>query len=224
MMTPEQAARLIDISAVRTQHTLDDVREVVEHAKKYRFINVHALPSWISQLSQMLKDEPDIFVGAPVGFPSGGHRTEVKLEEAKLLVADGAEEIDIVMNIGRFRNKEYDYVKDELVKIISIMPDNVLTKVIIEINTLSDSEIEKACELVIETGADFLKTGTGWVPGDANIERIRKIKQICGSRIKIKAAGGIRTPQEFMQLCDMGVERMGINTKSAIEIVEYFGR
>ena len=221
MITAEQAARLIDISAVRTMHTLSDVEDVVEYAKKYRFINVHALPSWIRQLSQMLKDDPDIFVGAPVGFPSGGHRTEIKCEEAKLLVADGAQEIDIVMNVGRFRNKEYDYIKDELIKIIAAMPDNILTKVIIELNTLTDSEMEKACELVIEAGADFVKTGTGWVPGDANIERIRKIKKICGSRIKIKAAGGIRTPQEFLQLCDMGVERMGINTKSALEIVEY---
>jgi len=221
-MTSEQAARMIDISAVRTASSLDDIREIVRYAEKYRFINVHTLPSWTKTLSAMLKDISGVYPGAPVGFPSGGHRTEVKLLEAKLLIADGVREMDVVMNVGKFISKEYDYVLDELKEIIGIAPDGVLTKAIIEINALDDGEMEKACELAIESGADYVKTGTGWIPGDANIGRIRKIKRICGPRIKVKAAGGIRTPQEFMELYDMGVERMGINLKSAVEIVEYY--
>jgi len=213
---------MIDISAVRTKHTLRDIESLVHYAKKYKFINVHTLPCRTGLLSEMLKDEPDVFVGAPVGFPSGGHRTEVKLKEAELLLADGVQEMDIVMNVGRFLNKEYDAVLDELRQIITITPEDVLTKVIIEINVLKDSEMKRACELVIESGADFVKTGTGWIDGGANIDRIRKIKKLCGSRIKVKAAGGIRTPKEFLALYDMGVERMGINTKSAIEIVKSF--
>ena len=222
MLTPEQASRLIDISAVRTAHTLSDVEMLVKYAKEYKFINVHTLPCWTSILSKMLKDVPDVYVGAPVGFPSGGHRTETKLKESRLLLADGVQEMDIVMNIGRFMNKEYDYILSELRQIISATPEDVLIKIIIEINVLNDNEMERACELVIDSGADFLKTGTGWVSGDANIKRIRKIKKICGSRIKVKAAGGIRKSQEFIELCDMGVERMGINTKSAIKIVNHF--
>jgi deoxyribose-phosphate aldolase len=221
MITAEQAARMIDISAVRTPSSLGDITEVVDYARQYRFINVHVLPNWVKQLSQMLADMPDVYVGAPVGFPSGGHTTKVKLAEAKGLIEDGVQEMDIVMNIGRLKNKEYDYVLDELKQIIGATPANVLTKVIIEINALDDAEMEKACELVIESGAGFVKTGTGWIPGDANVERIRKLKRICGDRIKVKAAGGIRTPQEFLELCEMGVERMGINTKSALEIIEY---
>jgi deoxyribose-phosphate aldolase len=89
---------------------------------------------------------------------------------------------------------------------------------------LDDGEAEKACDLAIESGAEYIKTGSGWIQGCANIGRIRKIKQYCGPRIKLKAAGGIRMPQEFLDLVNMGVERMGINTKSAIEIVEYFNR
>jgi len=222
MLTPEQASRMIDISAVRTAHTLCDVEKLVEYAKEYKFINVHTLPCWTSILSKMLKDVPDVYVGAPVGFPSGGHKTEVKLEESRLLLDDGVQEMDIVMNVGRFLNKEYDYVLDELRQIINTKPEDVLTKIIIEINVLNDKEMERACEIVIDSGADFVKTGTGWVSGDANIKRIRKIKKICGSRIKVKAAGGIREPQEFIELYDMGVERMGINIKSAIKIVEHF--
>jgi len=222
LITSKQAARLIDISAVRTPHNSADIEELVKYAKQYSFINIHVLPNWVKLLAKLIKDVPDVYVGAPVGFPSGGHKTEVKVAEAKHLIADGVEEMDIMMNVGRFLNKEYNYVLNELKQIICDVPENVLTKVIIEINLLNDDEMKRACELVIESGANFVKTGTGWIPGGANIDRIRKMKQICGSQIKIKAAGGIRTPQEFQELYEMGVERMGINTKSALEIVEYF--
>ena len=222
MITWVQAARLIDISAVHTQHTRSDIEELVAYAGEYRFINIHVLPAWVKLLSEMLEGLLDVYIGSPVGFPSGGHKTEVKLAEARSLVADGVEEMDIVMNVGRFRNKEYDYVLNELVQIIGEVPERILTKVIVEINTLNDEEMKTACKLIIESGADFVKTGTGWVPGDANVERIRSMKAICGDRIKIKAAGGIRTPREFLELYNMGVERFGINTKSALEIVEYF--
>ncbi len=221
-MTAKQAAALIDISAVRTHHSLKDIEEVVEIAKEYRFINVHSLPAWTKNVSEMLKGYDDVKVGAPVGFPGGGHRTEVKLLEAKLLAEDGVEEMDIVMNVGKFKIGDYDYVLDELKQIIASVPEGILTKVLIELNCLDDSEIEKVCEIVIASGADFLKTGTGWVPGDANIERIRKIKSLTHGKVKVKAAGGIRTRKEFDQLVEMGVERFGINTASALEIVKSF--
>lgn len=221
-MTAKEAARLIDISAVRTHHTLADIQQVVDIAKKYRFINVHSLPCWTPVVSDMLKDEADIYVGAPVGFPGGAHKTCVKVLEAKELVKDGVQEMDIVMNVGKFKNKEYDYVLDELNQVIDVAPENVLTKVIIEINCLTDREMIDACKLVMETRADFVKTGTGWVPGDANLKRIEMIKRVTDGKIKVKAAGGIRTREEFDTLLDMGVERFGINTKSALEIVSSF--
>jgi len=108
--------------------------------------------------------------------------------------------------------------------VLAVAPEDVLTKVIIEINCLTDDELLRACELVIECGADFIKTGTGWVPGDANIARIAKIKQATHGLIKVKAAGGIRTRNEFDQLLALGVERFGINTESALSIVESFNR
>lgn len=222
MISATEAARLIDISAVRTHHTLSDIEELVGYAKKYRFINVHVLPSWVLTLAGMLKDVDGVYVGAPVGFPSGAHCTSVKVFEAQRLLQDGVEEMDIVMNVGKFKNKEYTYVQDELKKIISIKGEGVLTKVIIEINTLTDDEMLRACEIALKSGADFVKTGTGWVPGNANIERIRKIKEYYKADIKVKAAGGIRTPEEFLALFEMGVERMGINTQSALKIVESF--
>jgi deoxyribose-phosphate aldolase len=220
MLTSKEAARMIDISAVRTHHSKKDLDELVSYGKKYRFINLHVLPAWVSTLSEMLKNETDILVGSPVGFPSGGHTTETKVAEAVQLLNDGVQEMDIVMNIGRLKNREYDYVLQELRSILCVVNRKVPTKVIIEINILSDHEMLKACDLVMESGADFVKTGTGWIPGSANLERIKKIKEHCGSNIKIKAAGGIRTRENFLSLADMGIDRMGINLKSAIEIVE----
>lgn len=223
-MLPSEAAAMIDISAVRSQHTLKDIEEVVNYAKQYRFINVHALPCWVPTLAKLLADVEGVYVGAPVGFPSGGHKTEIKILEAEQLLNDGVQEMDIVMNIGKFKNGEYDYVENELKRIIQMAKGRALTKVIIEINVLSDFEMLKACDIVISAGADFVKTGTGWVPGGANIERIRKIKNHCGNAIKVKAAGGIRTIDDFYALVEMGVERMGINTASALEIVRTLER
>ncbi len=224
-MMAREAARLIDISAVRSQHGEQDLLELVELGRTYHFINLHVLPSWIAEMSRKISDLDDVYIGSPVGFPSGGHSTKTKLYEAQQMIEDGVDEMDIVMNIGKFKSGEYTYVEDELKQIVEYAKGKVrATKVIIEINTLTDAEMEKACKIVIESGADFVKTGTGWVPGPggANIERIRKMKRICDNRIKIKAAGGIRTPEDFLALADMGIERMGINTKSALEIIKAF--
>jgi deoxyribose-phosphate aldolase len=222
-MIPEEAARLIDISVVRAHHTESDVRRCVSVAREYGFINVHSLPAYTAVVAELLADEPDIFVGAPVGFPGGGHRTETKLREAELLVRDGVQEMDIVMNIGKFRDGDRRYVLDELKRVIGHVPDDITKKVIIEIHALTDDEMLAAAELVIRSGADFLKTGTGWAPGGANVARIAKIKEVAGDSVKVKAAGGIRTRAEFDALLSLGVERFGINTESAVSIVRSFG-
>lgn len=219
-MTGKEAARLIDISAVRTHHSLKDVDEMVRVAQRYRFVNVHTLPCWTKTASDMLKDDPDIRIGAPVGFPGGGHKTKVKMLEAEQLIEDGVEEMDIVMNVGRFKNREYGFVTDEIKQISALAPEHILIKVIIELNCLEDHEIEDACRIVIDSGADFLKTGTGWVPGDANIARIAKIKNLTHGKVQVKAAGGIRTREEFDALLALDVERFGINIASALAIVE----
>ncbi len=224
-MNARDVAKMIDISAVRTHSSMADIEENVAYAKEYGFINVHVLPCWIKTLTGLLAPIEGVYVGGPVGFPSGAHKTETKLLEAKLLIEDGIEEMDIMMNVGEFKNREYAYVLDEVKQVIALAKNAgrpIKTKMLIEINCLTDEEMAKAAELSLESGADFVKTGTGWVPGGANIERIRKIKGVVEDGIGIKAAGGIRTRDEFMQLLDIGVTRFGINTKSAIEITKTF--
>ena len=220
-MNAYEAAAKIDISAVRTHHSKKEIDEVVSIGKKYRFINVHVLPCWVSYLAECLADSPSVLVGAPVGFPGGAHCRNVKELEARQLLEDGVQEMDLVMNVGKFRNGEYDYVLDEI-KMVRDIAGQIPMKVIIEMNCLEDSEIYKACDLVIRGGADFVKTGTGWVPGDANLKRIEKMVQHINGAIKVNAAGGIRTREDFLFLDSLGVERFGINVQSAVEIVESF--
>jgi deoxyribose-phosphate aldolase len=221
-MNSYDAARLIDISAVRTAHSLSDIEELVKIAKQFRFINVHSLPCWTSAVRDMLAGENDIYAGAPVGFPGGAHKTEIKLLEAEHLIKDGVQEMDIVMNVGRFKNGEYKFVSDEIKQILAITPKDVRTKVIIEINALSDEEIDKACEIIPDTGAEFIKTGTGWISGPVNIPRVKHIKDLTRDKVKVKASGGIRTRGEFEELVNYGIERFGINLKSALEIVSSY--
>ncbi|MCL1927928.1 MAG: deoxyribose-phosphate aldolase [Treponema sp.] len=221
-MTSYEAARLIDISAVRTPHTLSDIEEIVKIAKQYRFINVHSLPCWTSAVRDLLAGEDDIYAGAPVGFPGGAHVTKVKMLEAEQLIQDGVQEMDIVMNVGRFKNREYKFVIDEIKQILGITPKDVRTKVIIEINALNDAEVDKACEIIPDTGAEFLKTGTGWISGPVNVPLVKRIKDLTRDKIKVKAAGGIRTKNEFEELFNYGVERFGINLKTALEIVSSY--
>ena len=223
MLNSCNVARMIDISAVRTHHSIEDIKTLIQYAKKYRFINVHVLPVWVSLVADLLKEEKDILVGSPVGFPSGGHSREIKVQEAKRLIIDGVQEMDMVINVGKLKSGEYNYVLDEIKEIVDIS-GSIPLKVIIEINCLTDSEIKKACKLVIKGGANYIKTGTGWIPGDANIKRIKMIKQFIGDDIKIKAAGGIRTKVEFLKLYEIGIRRFGINLKSAIKIVNLFNK
>jgi len=223
LLNSYNVARMIDISAVRTHHSIKDIKTLIQYAKKYRFINVHVLPVWVSLVADLLKEEKDILVGSPVGFPSGGHSREIKVQEAKRLIIDGVQEMDMVINVGKLKSGEYNYVLDEIKEIVDIS-GSIPLKVIIEINCLTDNEIKKACKLVIKGGANYIKTGTGWIPGDANIERIKMIKQFIGDDIKIKAAGGIRTKVEFLKLYEIGIRRFGINLKSAIKIVNLFNK
>lgn len=219
ILSGKEAAAMIDISAVRTHHTYKDILNVVALAREHRFINVHVLPCWVSTLARLLRDVDGVYVGAPVGFPSGAATTLTKLVEAGQLLRDGVEEMDIVMNVGKFKAGEYDYVRGELREIIGSTDHRVKTKVIIETRALEEDEVYKACDLVIASGADYVKTGTGWLPGQLDLEQVWRIKRHCGSAIKLKVAGGIRTREEFIALAEMGVERAGINEHSAIEIV-----
>ncbi len=214
----EEIARLIDVSTVRTSHGEADIRQLVTYAKEYRFISVHALPCWVSLLSDLLAADADIYVGAPVGFPSGAHKTMTKLTEAEQLLADGVEEMDLMMNVGMLRSGRLDYVEDEIKAVVQIAGD-VEVKVILEVHCLSDDEIKRACELCIKAGAAFVKTSTGWMPTGATLETVSLISNFVGNAIKIKAAGGIRDLDTLAKMVALGVARFGINVKASMDLI-----
>jgi deoxyribose-phosphate aldolase len=214
----EDIVRLIDVSTVRTPHGEAEIRQLVRYAKEYRFISVHALPCWVSLLCDLLAEDPDINIGAPVGFPAGAHTTRTKLIEAEQLLADGAREMDLMINVGMLRSGRLDYVADEIKAVVQIAGE-VEIKVILEVHCLTEDEIKQACELSINAGAAFIKTSTGWLPTGATLETVSLISNFVGDSIKIKAAGGIRDLETLAKMYAMGVARFGINVQSAMDLV-----
>jgi deoxyribose-phosphate aldolase len=217
-MTARDIARLTDISAVRTRYGEAEIRELAETAKRYGFFAVHVLPCWVSFLRGLLAGSNDVLTGAPVGFPAGGHRTDIKVAEARALVADGVQEMDMMLNVGKLRSGEYRYVEEEIKAVVQAA-GRVPVKVIIEAPLLTDDQIRKACDLCIGGGAAFVKTSTGWLPNGATLDMIRLITAHVGRSIQVKAAGGIRDLQTMVEMLRLGVARFGINQKTAVEIV-----
>jgi deoxyribose-phosphate aldolase len=217
-LSARDIARMVDISAVRTPHGEAEIREMVENAKKHRFIAVHVLPCWVSFLRELLAGEKDIMAGAPVGFPSGAHRTEIKVAEAGLLIQDGVQEMDMVLNVGRLHSGHLEYVGKDIRAVVEAAGATPV-KVIIEAPYLSQDEIKRACELCIKAGAAYVKTSTGWVPNGSTLEMIQLITSFVGNAIKVKAAGAIRDLDTVVKMYRMGVARFGINLNSAMEIV-----
>jgi len=217
-LTAEDIARMIDVSAVRAVHGEAEIRELVSHAKQFPFAAAHVLPCWVSLLKQLLAGSTDTRIGAPVGFPSGAHRTEIKLAEAKLLIEDGVQEMDLMLNVGMLRSGRHQYVEDEI-RVIVQAAGSIPVKVILEVCYLTPDEIKRACELCIRAGAAFIKTSTGWAPCGATLEAVSLITSFVGDAIQVKAAGGIRDLDTLLQMHRMGVSRFGINLQASLEII-----
>jgi len=217
-LTPHDIARLIDLSSVRTDSTLEEVIKVAEAAKKYNFICAFTMPSLTGELVRLLKDRDDVMVGCVVGFPSGADTTEIKVAAAKQLIALGVDEIDMVINVGALKSQRYDVVRDDVKAVVDAC--DIPVKSIIEIAYLTDDEIRIACKLAVEAGVQFVKTGTGWASKPTTVETIRIIKKEIGDAARIKAAGGIRELSTLLEMVKEGCSRFGIGLDSAINIME----
>ena len=167
----QEIARMIDLSAVRPDTDEAEIRALAEMAKKYRCICVTTLPGYTPTIKKLLSDEPDIRVSGNVSFPSGGGTSKMKVAEAKELLQMGCDELDMVINIGHLRSGQYERVLDDVRGVVEIA-GQAPVKVILECHYLTDDEIRKGCELCIQAGAAFVKTGTGWAPTGATLENI----------------------------------------------------
>jgi deoxyribose-phosphate aldolase len=211
-------ARCIDVSAVQAPHGEAEIREMAGAAREHHFIAVHVLPCWVTFLRSELAFTSDVLIGAPVGFPACGHRTEIKVAEARMLVQDGVQEMDLMLNVGKLRSGDVSYCEQEIRTVVEAVKP-VPVKVIIEVHYLDREQIRQACEACIVGGAAFVKTATGWAASGATLEAVRTIMSFVGDRIKVKAAGGVRSLDTLVRMHRMGVARFGINLKSAVEIV-----
>jgi deoxyribose-phosphate aldolase len=217
-MTARDIARLTDISAVRTPHGEAEIREMVENARRHSFYAVHVLPCWVGFLRDLLAGSPEVLAGAPVGFPSGAHRTDIKVAEARALISDGVQEMDMMLNVGKLRCGDRRYVLEDIRAVVQAA-GALPVKVIIEAPLLSDDQIRLACDLCIQGGAAFVKTSTGWLPGGSSLPMLRLITAHVGQAIQVKAAGGIRDVQTVVEMRRLGVARFGINLHTAVQIV-----
>ena len=216
-LSPASLARMIDISAVQAFNTAEDVRELARIAGEQRFVAAHVLPNFVSILRRQLSG-CETLTGAPVGFPSGGSSTRAKAEEARELVRAGVQEMDLMINLGRLRSSDTDYVLNDIRAVVEAATP-IPVKVILEVHYLSDDQIKQACELCIQAGADFVKTATGWAPSGASLERVELITTFVKGAIKVKASGGIRDLATVEKMHQLGVRRFGINTRAAVSIL-----
>ena len=218
-LTAHDLARMIDLSMVKANSTLDDVHTLAEQAKKYNCIIAYVLPCYLEEIQELLNDAPEVGPSAAVGFPSGGHTTALKVEETRQLVAAGSAELDMVSNIGMLISGRYDYVRDEI-RAVHDAAEGTPLKVILECHYLTDDQIRRGAELCVEAGAEWVKTGTGWTETGATPENITLIKSVVGDDALVKASGSVRTLDQIAEMYRRGARRYGIGLKAGVKILE----
>ncbi|MGO3183559.1 MAG: deoxyribose-phosphate aldolase [Aequorivita sp.] len=207
--------KYIDHTLLKATATPKDITELCSEAKEHNFYAVCVNSCYVTTAKKTLENSK-IKIAAVVGFPLGATSSQAKAFETKQAVADGADEIDMVINLGFLKAKLYDQVQDEIAALKESIGDRTL-KVILEICYLTDDEIRKACQLCKDAKADFVKTSTGFGTGGATEEAVKIMYNEVGDTLKIKASGGIRDTATAKKYIELGVSRIG--TSSGIEIV-----
>ena len=218
VVTKEQLAKLIDHTLLKPDAEKADIKRLCEEAKKYGFWSVCVNPTYVSVATDIL-GETDVKVCSVVGFPLGANTPEMKALEAEKAINDGASEIDMVINIGALKSRDYEIVKRDIREVVehSKARKDTVVKVIIETGLLTEEEKVKASRLVKESGADFVKTSTGFNAPGANVHDVKLIRETVGPDFGLKASVGVRTYHDAIKLIEAGANRIG--TSSGIAIV-----
>lgn len=207
--------KYIDHTKLGPTVTKTDILKLCMEAKEYDFMSVCVDPIYVKYAKELLKGS-DVLVCTVVGFPAGTQTTKVKFIETNEALLDGADEIDMVINQNALKNHDYEYVLNEIKELKKACGDKVL-KVILETCNLTKEEIIKASLLSKEAGADFVKTSTGFSKGGANLEDIKLMRETVGTKMGVKASGGVRTYEDAMKMIEAGATRIGAS--SGINIV-----
>lgn len=216
-LTKEELAKRIDHTQLKPDATPEQIVQLCKEAKQYGFYSVCVNSRYVPLAKQQLKGSP-VKVCSAVGFPLGAMSTKAKVDEAYQAIKDGAAEIDMVIWIGGLKAGLDGEVKEDIGKVVEVChAHGALCKVIIETCLLTAEEKERACNLVCEAGADFVKTSTGFSKGGATVEDVALMRKTVGNRAKVKAAGGIRTYQQAIDMIEAGADRLG--TSASVKIM-----
>lgn len=209
-------ARMIDHTLLKPEATTDEVTTLCSEARTYSFASVCVNPSYVSLCSRLLKGTA-VKVCTVIGFPLGATTTETKRFEAEQAIQNGAEEIDMVLNIGRLKQGDYEYVFHDINQVVlAAKKSNAVCKVILETALLTDEEKIKACLICKEAKADFVKTSTGFSKGGATAGDIALMRYVVGSAVGVKASGGIRTLEDAEAMIESGADRIGASASVKI--------
>ena len=215
-MKKNKLAKMIDHTLLKPEATMFDIINLCEEAKKYGFFSVCVNSSRVSLAHEILEGS-NVKICTVVGFPLGACNTISKKMEAKQSIIDGANEIDMVINIGMLKDRNLEYVYNDIKEIVEASKGKALVKVIIETGLLTDNEKRTACILAKDAGADFIKTSTGFLGEGAKKEDIVLIRETVGNKMKIKASGGIKTYEDALEMIKSGADRIG--TSASIDII-----
>lgn len=216
-MDKKQLAKMIDHTNLKPEATSKEIKKLCEEALQYNFASVCVNPTRVKEAYEMLKDS-EVKVCTVIGFPLGATTTKVKVFETKDAIENGATEVDMVINIGRLKEKDYDFVKQDIKSVVDAAKGKALTKVIIETCLLTDEEKVAACKIAKEVGADFVKTSTGFSTGGALKEDIKLMRETVGQELGVKASGGVRTLEDAKAMIENGATRIGAS--ASIKICE----
>lgn len=209
-----EIAKKIDHTMLKADAAAQTIKTYCEEAKQYGFASVCVNTCHVPLVASELKGT-EVLTCCVVGFPLGAMLTSAKAFEASEAVREGADEVDMVINIGAVKDKNWDLVRDDIRAVVEASKPSIV-KVIIETCLLSDEEKVKACELSEEAGAAFVKTSTGFSTGGATTEDIKLMKKTVGDRLRVKASGGIRTPEFARELAEAGADRIGAGNGIAL--------
>lgn len=216
MMNGNQLAAYIDHTLLKADATEQAIIQLCAEAKLYRFATVCIHPCWVKLAAEQLQADSDVGITTVIGFPLGANTTSIKALEAQQAVADGATEIDMVLNVGYLKSRFLGAVKSDIAAVVDATGNEAIVKVILETSLLTNEEIAIACQLAIEAGAQYVKTSTGFSTGGATTEHIALMRHTVGEHAGVKASGGIRDYETAIAMIEAGATRIGASAGIAI--------
>ncbi|MEC1024011.1 deoxyribose-phosphate aldolase [Bacillus paralicheniformis] len=211
----KQMARMIDHTLLKPDAVKSEIEALCKEAREYGFASVCVNPCWVKLCAELLKDS-EVKVCTVIGFPLGAASPETKAFETRQAIADGAGEVDMVINIGALKDRDTGTVEHDIRAVTDAAAGKALVKVIIETSLLTDEEKRLACELAVKAGADFVKTSTGFSGGGATVQDIKLMREAVGPDIGVKASGGVRDKEIALAMIEAGATRIGASAGVSI--------